>query len=277
MTYPPAEHVLRDLPFELEQVDATSARAHVVVDGPTTEAGSVDPGAVMTAVDVLAGSLVGRVVAPDWMATAELALHLGATPVSAGEVVADARVIRDGRTTIVLDATLRLGGTDVGEAVLTFVRLPRREGTIDLSSVPVAYGERHGFGGDGHGLTVPYGDALGIEVLDPAAGACRLPVVPYVRNSFGAVNGGVVATLAQRAGRSVAVSRFGGDVRTTDVVVHYLSQGRVGPLTTTARVLRAETRALQARVELVDEGRPGADGAPELVAVAHVRSASPDA
>jgi uncharacterized protein (TIGR00369 family) len=268
--------VLRDLPFDLEQVDATAARAHLVLTGPTCEAGTVDPGAVMTAVDVLAGSLVGRVVAPDWMATAELALHLGDVGVTSGELVADARVIRDGRTTIVLDARLRVGASEVGELVLTFVRLPRRDTTIDLSSYPVTYGERTRFDTEGPGLDRPYGEALGIEVVDAAAGVCRLPVTPYVRNSFGAVNGGVVATLAQRSGRAVAAAGLGDHVRTSDVVVHYLAQGRVGPLATTGRVLRAGGRSVQVRVEVVDQGRVGDDGVPEVVALAHVRSCLPD-
>ncbi|MFZ4518421.1 MAG: hotdog domain-containing protein [Microthrixaceae bacterium] len=273
MSYPPDEHLLRDLPFEMEQVDELRARAHLVLDPRTLLDGAPDPGPLMTAVDVLAGSLVGRVVAPDWMATAELALHLGDDLPVVGELVLDAAVIRDGRTTVVLDARLRSGteGPALGEVMLTFVRLPRRDGNLDLSHFPVSYGTRTGFGSAGTGRSGPFGQVLGITAGEPTAGGCRLEVDDYVRNSFGAVNGGVVATLAQRSGRALAAALTGGPVRTTDVVVHYLTQGRFGPLVARAEPVRSGPDEVLARVEVHDTGRP-TDRDPSPVVVAHVRS-----
>lgn len=276
MSYPPDEHLLRDLPFQMEQVDELRARAHLVLGPRTMLDGAPDPGPIMTAVDVLAGSLVGRVVAPDWMATADLSLHLGSGLPVEGELVADAAVIRDGRTTVVLDARLRAGAPDgptVGEVVLTFVRLPRREGNLDLSHFPVERGARTGFVAAGPGRSGPFAGVLGLTVLDPAAGGCHLEVDDYVRNSFGAVNGGVVATLAQRSGQVLAAHLLAGPVRTTDVEVHYLSQGRSGPLVARAEPIRAGSAEMLARVEVHDAGRP-ADRGPSPVVVAHVRSAA---
>ena len=132
----------------------------------------------MTAIDVLAGSLVGRVLAPDWMATAELSLHL-AHPPGTGEVVADASVVRAGRTTVVVDVGLRGAGADgapFGEAMLTFVRLPRRDTTIDLSTFEVRYGERTSFATEASGLTRPFADEVGVVVQDAPSGAVRVDV-----------------------------------------------------------------------------------------------------
>jgi acyl-coenzyme A thioesterase PaaI-like protein len=228
----------------------------------------------MTVTDVLAGSLVGRVLYPDWMATAELALHLGDRPPVSGDLVVDADVVRDGRTTVVLDARLRAGvpdGAEVGQVVLTFVRLPRRDTNLDLGSRPVEYGVRSGFGaGD---LSVPWTTAIGAAPAPDDATRWRLPVVPYVLNSFGAVNGGVVASLAAACGAGAAAAALGVPTGPVDVVVHYLSQGRVGPIVAGATVVRAGPGGVACRVEVSDSGvSDGQRGDGRSVAVAHVLS-----
>jgi acyl-coenzyme A thioesterase PaaI-like protein len=274
--YPPADHLLRRLAIELETVDESRARAHLPRSGPVMLDRRWAPGAIAVAVDVLAGSLVGRVLAPDWMATAELALHLtGAAfaPATGDTLVADARVVRAGRTTVVVDAVVRAGGEaldelgDVlGEVVLTFVRLPRRDSNLDISAFPVRPGERNSFALPGWAPAAA-GPSLD-DLLAPTArpdGSIEVEVVPALRNSFGAVNGGVVATVAELTARRAA----GPSAVLTDLVVHYVGQGRSGPLVATATELhRPGNRAW--RVEVVDAGARDASGAARPVVVAHV-------
>ena len=273
VSYPPEHHVLRDLPFDTEAVDERASRAHLEVTPELLTAGRLGAGPLMTVVDVLAGSLVGRVVAPDWMATAQLSVPLAGPP-AGGRVVVDATVVRDGRTTVVMDAKLRTDPDDgasrrFGDAMLTFVRLPRRDTNFDMSAFEVRYGERASFSLPGSGLHRPYATALGVEVVDATTGSVRLDVGPYVLNSFGAVNGGVVASIAAEAATALASTLGSGPVRVADAVVHYLTQGRVGPVVTEAEVVRIDAVGALVRVEVCDAGALE-DGRPRTMVVAHV-------
>ena len=277
--YPPERHVVRDLRFELEDTGPDAARAHLPIRPELCRDGFLDPGPLLVVTDVLAGLLVGRVIAPDWMATAQLALHLLDPPrPDAGrtDVVVDAAVRRAGRTTIVVEAQLSATGPDaagervVGEADLTFARLPRREGNLDIGDTPVAYGQRFSMALPDSGLDGPYRDAIGVRVVAAERGVVELDVVPFVRNSFGAVNGGVVASVAAEAAVAVAGTVLDGTVRAVDLTASYLSQGKVGPLRTTASVRRVDGPVAMVRVEVLDPGLPDEDGRPRVVVVAHV-------
>ena len=64
--------------------------------------GAVRAGALTTLVDVIGGGLAATTAQPNWIATADLTLHLTAAATD-GVVEARARVLRAGRTTIVLE------------------------------------------------------------------------------------------------------------------------------------------------------------------------------
>ena len=83
-----------------------------------------------------------------------------------------------------------------------------------------------------------------------------MPVRPYSANSFGAVQGGVMALLAEVAGGQALGAARGDPVVVTDLQVAYLALGRVGPIVSRARVLPAGPDGLprSAVVELVDAG-----------------------
>ncbi|MDQ2678329.1 MAG: hypothetical protein M3Y51_06255, partial [Actinomycetota bacterium] len=93
--YPPAVHVLRDLGLEVEVLDERTTRGRLAArvagdgDGLGDDRDPVVPfGVLATAVDVLGGAVCGRAIAPDWMATSVMSLHLG--PIDASrEVVLD--------------------------------------------------------------------------------------------------------------------------------------------------------------------------------------------
>ncbi len=75
--------------------------------------------------------------------------------------------------------------------------------------------------------------------MDESRGSVALEVTPHVRNSFGVVNGGVVAALRLLPPRSCGRPDRGPDT-VADVVVTYLAQARVGPVEASASALRAD-------------------------------------
>ena len=280
--YPPDDHVLRDLPFEMEETGPRSAVSHLRLTPNHCDHGRVDPATLLVLTDVLGGFLVGRVIAPDWMATAQLALHMFEHP-GVGELRIGATVVRAGRSTVVVSADIAVGparpaghgvsgaGSDgprrVGAAELTFVRLPRRDTTLDLPTDGPSAGRRLSLAVPGSGLTAPLRRSIGV---DESRGSVALEVTPYVRNSFGAVNGGVVAALAAVAAEGAAAERTGVPVRVADVGVTYLAQARVGPVEASASVLRVDGPVALVRVEVRDPGLPDDDGRPRVAVTAHV-------
>ncbi len=114
---------------------------------------------------------------------------------------------------------------------------------------------------------------------EAGAGEVSMPVSGYLLNSFGAVQGGVMALLAEVA----AIRALGGGVGhdgtvVTDLQVAYLATGRVGPIVSRTRVLGTGGEGVgtgghrsNAVVELVDEGDGG-----RLTTVINVGAVSPD-
>jgi acyl-coenzyme A thioesterase PaaI-like protein len=261
--YPPAHHALSDLPVEVEVLSDTTQLAQL-------DPGPWSVGALATVADVLGGSLCAAVVAPDWMATSSLTLRLHPPPPGALEMHAE--VLRAGRSTVTIEVRILTApaGEPVGAVTLAFARLQRRDDNLDLSGRSVEPGARMRFGAEGDGGgSGRFDAALGQRVVDAAQGRTETLLAPYVRNSFGALNGGIAAALA--AGAAVVAAGVSPDA-VDEVSVHHLGQGRVGPIGTVAAVeLGGEHRAVL-RVELRDLGAEGEVGAAagRLVAVAHV-------
>lgn len=268
--YPPPRHVLRDLDFEVETLAAGRHRASYD-PGPGRR---VELGGVLTVVDLLAGTVCIDAVAPDWMATSGLAFHL-AGPLPVAPLQLDAVLLRSGRNTVTIEvrAVAAATGELLGDGVVTFARIRRPDApTIDRGadgagrfSFPSSDGTRVGTDGSLRA-------SVGCRVLDAAAGVTEAPLVDHVRNSFGAMNGGVVAALAEASALAVAGSdRPEGTVHeVSDLVLHYLAQGRTGPVRTSATALHrgwaGEAGSSTVRVEVVDAGDPAAP----LMAIAHV-------
>ena len=137
---------------------------------------------------------------------------------------------------------------------MTFAVLPRRADTLAFPA-PTDEVVRTRFGGDGSGFRVPILDAVGATVVGP--GVARLAWSPYVRNSMGAVQGGVVALLGGLAGRSAF-----DHAPVRDLHVAYLAQAREGPV-----VARAEVLARDAATVRITDGE-------RLAAVVHVGAAA---
>jgi len=286
--YPPESHALRDLPFEMGAISEDRSRAWVDLDRGLAPDGVVSVGALATVADVLAGSLCARAVAPDWMATSALSLHLGDLPTS-GCLVVDAQIARLGRTTLVIQISFAPGdatgatdaapGPAVGDGVASFSRLPRRDTNLDITDHQRAPEQRVSMSLPGSGLNQPFEDAIGGVVVDAAAGVTLTPVVPYVQNSFGAVNGGIAVALAYVSARATVDARCERTSRTVALSVQYLRQMRAGQVRTDSQIIRSAGCGATVRVELRDAAVEGADGSingadprswSDLMAVAHV-------
>jgi uncharacterized protein (TIGR00369 family) len=245
-TYPPQEHVLRDLRAEFEQRGDGLGRGWLpVVDFIRNPSGSVHAGVLAILVDLLGGGLAATTVAPDWIATADLTLHVLPRP-AGDEIEAVARVLRAGRTTAVIEVDLHDDAGALGLATMSFARLIRRD---DNPVVPTP-------GTSGRGtlalpdsrLIRPVVDQIGFVTLDAAAGEIELPLRPYIGNTLGAVQGGVVATAIVVATDAIVGAKAGVPVETVDLQITYLSLVKAGPLRTTAHLVDPST----ADVSVVD-------------------------
>jgi uncharacterized protein (TIGR00369 family) len=264
--YPPAKHILGDLGIETEVSTVSTARARLRANpylaGPD---GGVRAGVLATLVDVVGGAVAVRSVLPDWMATADLTLQL-VGPAVGPWVEARATIVRRGRTTLVIEAVVSNVDDDgseaagpVGWASMTFTILPGRSATTTIPS-PAPPPVRWAFSGEG--LVSPIADALSIDLIDPAVGELSMPALEYAANSFGAVQGGVMALLAEVAGAEALGAHQGpggGAVVVTELLVTYLALGRVGPIESRCVVLDpgGGNRPHHAVVELADAGADG--------------------
>ena len=234
----------------------------------TTVDGGVRSGVLATLVDVVGGAIAARVLLPDWMATADLTMQL-IGPVHGPWVEARGALVRRGRTTLVIEAQVVCVDDDGGAstvdgrpagpvawASMTFSvmssRNPSSPGTVGRRPA------RRDGRSPGAGSTGPSSTPWRIEVLDAAAGRLSVPVLPYLHNSFGAMQGGVIALVAEAAGAEALAAARGldGDAFVvTDLQIAYLALGRIGPVVTSARVLGTgpDGRA-GAVVELRDSG-----------------------
>jgi len=167
-------------------------------------------------------------------------------------------VLRSGSNTLVIEATISLSGDDVdnsietiGSGFMTIVRLPRR---VDTPKFYEASIDSMVFAIQDSGLPRSLLDEVGIETIDGAAGVIELSLHDYIRNSFGALHGGVFALLIDKAGQEAARASTGMPLVTQDLNIYYLSQGKVGPFTTNATVIRDTSDTIVTRVEVRDSG-----------------------
>jgi uncharacterized protein (TIGR00369 family) len=111
-------------------------------------------------------------------------------------------------------------------------------------------------------MSEPYLERARLRVVDAAQGVIEIGNHDYVRNSFGTINGGMVATLIDVAAEQAARARCGAEMSTADLSVHYVGQAGTGWLRTRTRVIRAARDHAVCRVELVD-----VDDAERLLAI----------
>ena len=255
--YPPAEHILRDLRITVEhRPDGTSTAWIPVSEHVCHPSGTPRAGVLSILVDVVGGGLAAVAVRPDWIATADLTLHLTPRPVT-GELRARGEVRRRGRTTVVAEVTVDALGADgtavpLGVATMSFAVLPRRDDNLVVDQVESV--TRATMATETSGLTTAFPDRIRVRVVDAGAGTIEVPFDDYILNSLGAIQGGVMAATAAAGAEAALEVACGGPVETVDLQVSYLALARVGPIRTRTRVLEAQPAFGAAHVEIVDTG-----------------------
>jgi len=262
--YPPARHAIRDL--DLWTIHPSAERSVCV--GPLTDAVRNAAGAAalgyLTAVADVSAAVVALIAGePEWTATADLALHT-ANPITEGPVVVESRLVRAGSNIVVVGVDAFDGAgrghedlVDTGllrcgaRSIITFARIPRRASAAAGKFDPTAnLGQWRHMGPDHPAdAEIPLLDRIGLRVLDAAAGVAELDQTPYVANSFGTINGGVLGMVFQGA----AEAAHPGFVA-VDAQIHYLAQSKVGPARTSLTRIRTTADHAVCSLDLVDTG-----------------------
>jgi uncharacterized protein (TIGR00369 family) len=251
--YPPDRHLLRDLRLEFDHSDGETSRAWLpVVPELCTDHGGVRAGALATLVDVIGGGLAATSVQPDWIATADLTLHVVGAATS-GSVAARARVAHAGRTTVVIEVELQDdAGAEIGLATMSFAVLPRRADNPQIRTSEATGPTTMALASSR--LDASLLDMLDVRVVDAARGELQVPIGDWSRNSLGAIQGGAVATIVDGAAEAATRAATGEPLVVTDLQITYLALGRIGPIRTRVEVLGTSAGHATARVELVDAG-----------------------
>jgi uncharacterized protein (TIGR00369 family) len=227
---------------ELELVGNAPVAPHLC--GP---AGGIRAGALLTMIDNVGGLNGGLAALPDgWVVSTNLAARIVELR-HTGPLRLDSRVLRRGRNSVVASVEIRdegAGDAFVASGVLTSAILVPENGppqwerpvVLDANSRPAT---------DGPLPAIP--DWLGVR----AAGdnAVEMDLADELRNPWGILHGGVVATLVDLAAEHATGGGF-----TTDVVLHYLAPNRVGPVRAITRVLGERADGHVLRIEVRDEG-----------------------
>jgi uncharacterized protein (TIGR00369 family) len=100
-------------------------------------------------------------------------------------------------------------------------------------------------------------DKVGLKIVNEAEALVQVEMSDYVRNSFNVLHGGVVALLTDLAGQTAARHVTGKPFVTTDLAIHFLRMGEVGPFQTRTTLLRKTDEAVLSLVEILDTGAGG--------------------
>ena len=255
-----------------------------VTEGVRSSAGAASVGVLALLYDVIASAPALAAVRPDWTATQSLALHATGW-VAEGPAVVDASVVRAGKKVVVVAAEVwdGRGIDDPAELLATFAALPdgvagtatRRpgggaagdpvlaaRGLLTFARLP---GSAAGRFAEGHDPKDTMGklqrrwtsgevagtvwDRIGVREVDGTAGVVELPLIPYITNSIGTINGGALAMMIERGAE---VMRPG--LVATDLSIQYLSQTKVGPARTRGSVSRDARDHSVVAIEVLDHG-----------------------
>lgn len=260
-TYPPEQHIIRDLRLETLKTAVDHAFVWAPIQPHTrTDTGVLRVGVVGAMIDSAGAVLAIAAATPDWIATADLTYRT-IEPLREGPVICSSRLVRAGASIIVVGVEVfdghgsdaPEGGTACGTGLMTFSRIPGSASAIKVD--PFAnIGKRSTNALEHSGVTKPLHEQLGLRVVDPAGGVVEIDKHDYVRNSFGTINGGVVCMVFEAAAEVAARAIGGPSYVAADLAVHYLSQTKLGPARTATRVLRHDDRHAVCEISLVDSG-----------------------
>jgi acyl-coenzyme A thioesterase PaaI-like protein len=224
------EHFIRELDLALEASHLGSVARVEVGDL------RCDAGLVATVVDVVGGHLAMHLRAPAFVATTHIELHGIDHLHGPGELIAEARLIGSSKRRAITEVSLRLGGM-VALAHAGFA----------VRAVPVTEEQPPRGPRAGRIVDRPLWERIGVE--DDASGA-RVSVAPFIHNHVGALQGGAMMSLLERA----ALLAAGPGHVVTDATINYLAQAKTD-------LVRAVATAHHGDVVSVDGIGEGFEGA----------------
>lgn len=253
--FPPPHHITRDLAPRITRREGRTTIALPVVSALLDGSGRLRTGVVAMVADVVSGETAIREALPGWIATSSLSLQVGDLPAD-GTLTVQPKVVRKGRTTLVLENTLahRESGSAVGLSTVTFARLPTRNETQARATWAEEPQPETTFATADSGFAKPLLETIGIRFDPEDPGLARADKTEYVGNTLGAMTGGVVAILIDAAADHFAAHVLGGVPRVRSLEIHFLRLAKRGPVRATSRAIGRLGSGILVRVELHDEG-----------------------
>jgi acyl-coenzyme A thioesterase PaaI-like protein len=216
--------------------------------------GTVSAAALAFFVDVVAGVAIDTDT-DAWAFTSELSVRAPLAPPPAA-IDGCAVILRGGKRSITCEVPMVVDGAEWGGCFIGFARVPWREGDPPkIVFDPDAAGRRPPV----PPLDEPLRAAAGFTSLDPSAGVVGVELRPDLLNPAGALQGAMVAGLAEAAAEDLADHHraLGTDLHVvTELEVRYLAQNRTSPIRSRARFVGSPSEGL-IRVDLVDDGGRG--------------------
>lgn len=223
-----------------------SMRVHPVPQ--TCRLGSLRTSVASFIIDALGGIAVDRDEST-WTFTSQMSVRMINAPAPT-YIEGRATVLRQGARSATCEVTLVDDrGRHFGYGVLSFARVDRRDGDPVKHVFQSAAGSQRGFMGPV--IDKPLPEEMEINIIDGPTGTVEVAVANKLRNPSGAMQGAMVACVAEVAAEEMISSRWGGPVLVTDLDIRYLSQARVGPVRTTSTWL-GDDPGSWVRVELHD-------------------------
>jgi uncharacterized protein (TIGR00369 family) len=247
---PAGRDVRRYVRVEMREVAGPAGGSPVLVGHAPASAhlrgpgGGVRGGALLTMLDNVGGLCGGLAALPDgWVVSTNLSART-VRLAHVGPFRIDARVLRQGRASVVTAVQIRDEGADdalVVDGVLTSAILVPKDGPPKWDR-PLVLDP-----GDPPGEPSPaIPEWLGARTVD--ATTIEMPLADSLRNPWGILHGGALASLVD-----VAAEHATGGV-TTDVVLHFLAPNRIGPVRATTRTIGSRPNGTVLRVEVRDVG-----------------------
>ena len=257
--HPPLNQMLSDLSPVVEfQIPDKATLQAPVCRAVSTDQGGMHVGVMATLMDVLGGGLALANFSPDWAATTHLSVQSTGRALS-GYIDAQGELRKTGRNTVLVKVNIRHrpheqgNFTPVATAIIGFTRFSPRKGSQTLPA-DINREQMLCSNLDRSGSFEPFYDKVGLRILNEAEALIQVEMSDYVQNSFHALNGGVVALLGDLAGQTAARHATGKPFVTTDLAVHFLKLGEVGPFQTKTKLLRKTDETVLSLIEICDAG-----------------------
>jgi acyl-coenzyme A thioesterase PaaI-like protein len=226
----------------------------LVASAALCERGTMPMAPLVFLADAVAG--VVNDTDPDaWTFTSEVSVR---TPLSRPPHAVDASTctLREGRRSVTCEVPLTVDGGSWGACFIGFTRVPRRDGDPPKAAFDPADAVTRLRRAP---IEQPLRQAAGFVSVDPASGCVRAELRPDLLNPAGAMQGAIVASLAETAAEDLADHhRAMGHGRhvVTEMEVRYLAQNRVSPIEASARFVGPPAEGL-VRIDLTDDAGRG--------------------